>query len=330
MPSNLSPELLELLRQSQGTGGSGWVNPFGMVQDGTQYQPLFNTSGAQGEAAATPSLMNYISHAEGQNAVDQPYQEYGTDGTWQREGKFQEVNDAELMLMMALATGGMMMLPGGLLSGTFAGLGGAAGGAAEAGAAAAGGSTAGSASAGAGFIGEGAASGIASWDAALAAAPSWSAGGAAGTTGAAFNAARDSQLANAAIEAGGGNALSGYTAAGVPSVTVNGAPTGSWLDAARGLLPSGVGSLLGPAATLLGAAAGSQGTEGQTQERRMDPRLDPYVFGDGGLLNLTRDQLQRSQSQQARAGWDQISNQGLGLLNISAAQNGFNRFFPGR
>jgi hypothetical protein len=113
-----------------------------------------------------------------------------------------------------------MILTMGAAGGAFAGLGlggGGAGGAAAG--AAAGGGGAGAAGSAAGFLGEGALSGIGAWDAALAAAPAWEGAAAAGAG--AFNAAADSQLANVAIDAAGGDALAGYTAAGSGGVTAS-------------------------------------------------------------------------------------------------------------
>ena len=101
-------------------------------------------------------------------------------------------------------------------------------------------------------------------------------GGAAGG----FNAAVDSQLANAAL---GGDALAGYTAAGTGGITTSpiAATTGnSFTSAIKGLLPEGVKGWLGPAATLAGGLLGSKPvTQSQTQTRTTDPRFDPAISG---------------------------------------------------
>lgn len=149
------------------------------------------------------------------------------------------------------------------------------------------------------FLGEGAASGIPAWDGAAAAA------------------------------SGGGSAVGGaggFVGEGVKS------GVGAWdaaatKAAATSLLPAGASSLLGPAATVIGAVAGGQGTPGQTTEKRMDPRLDKYVYDDlmpkvQGLLNS-----QMPLAQQAGAQMRQI---GGGLLNAPIAQNGFGLFTKGR
>jgi hypothetical protein len=101
---------------------------------------------------------------------------------------------------------------------------------------------------------------------------------------------------------------------------------------AAGLL-SGAAQYLGPAATLLGAAAGSQGQKtSTTSERKTDPRVDPYLFGNNGqpgLLGMTYDQLSRDQSPERLAQRDQMRGVGMGLLSAPMAGNGFNKFFRG-
>jgi hypothetical protein len=101
---------------------------------------------------------------------------------------------------------------------------------------------------------------------------------------------------------------------------------------AAGLL-GGAAQYLGPAATLLGAAAGSQGQKtSTTSERKTDPRVDPYLFGNNGqpgLLGMTYDQLSRDQSPERLAQRDQMRGVGMGLLSAPMAGNGFNKFFRG-
>jgi hypothetical protein len=96
----------------------------------------------------------------------------------------------------------------------------------------------------------------------------------------------------------------------------------------------GGGSLLGPAATLIGGLAGSQGQQSENSStRKTDPRVDPYLFGANGqqgLLGMTYDQLARSQSPERLAQNNQIRSTGMGLLQQPIAGNGFSRFFPGR
>lgn len=95
----------------------------------------------------------------------------------------------------------------------------------------------------------------------------------------------------------------------------------------------GAAKWLGPAATLLGAAAGGQGQQNSTtSQRKTDPRVDPYLFGNNGqpgLLGMTYDQLSRDQSPERLAQRDQMRGVGMGLLSAPIAGNGFNKFFRG-
>ena len=97
-----------------------------------------------------------------------------------------------------------------------------------------------------------------------------------------FNAAVDSQLANAAM---GSEALGGYGAAGAGGVSASpiaaaGGSSGGLGSTLSGLLPSGLQSYLGPAATIAGGLLGSRPqTQSQTQTRTTDPRFDPAITG---------------------------------------------------
>lgn len=129
--------------------------------------------------------------------------------------------------------------------------------------------------------------------------------------------------AGSAAGAGGGSGafLGEGVASGIPS----------WDAAAK--VAGGASKWLGPAATLLGAAAGGQGQKSsQTSERKTDPRVDPYLFGNNGqpgLLGMTYDQLTRDQSPERLAQRDQMRGVGMGLLSAPIAGNGFNKFFRG-
>lgn len=299
MPNtNLSPELLTRLQQLQAMGGnSGWVPQFGFSDAGQDYTPMFDTSGKSGMDASTPSLFGYASNRTGAQPGETG-QLFGTDGGY--TGDFTVKSDRALqMLAMAIAAAGGMaaFAPGGFLAGNAG-------------------------------AGAGAANGM--WDVlpdavgaqttAMGAGPAASA-----AVPSTFNAAVDSQAANAAIDAAGGNALANYAGPVTAATAVNGG------GASSSLFGQGVTSLLGPAATLIGALTGSQGSENnQTQERRMDPRFDPYYFGDNGLLPMTMQQLQRSMSPEVLAGFDQMRNTGQSLFSQPVAGNGFSRFFPGR
>jgi hypothetical protein len=79
-----------------------------------------------------------------------------------------------------------------------------------------------------------------------------------------FNAAVDSQLANVTIDAAGGDALAGYTAAGIPSVASPGGG-GGLLDSLTKLGSSKVGQ------TVLGSVAGSAATGLLTPKPEIPP-----------------------------------------------------------
>lgn len=121
--------------------------------------------------------------------------------------------------------------------------------------------------------------------------------------------------------------VAGFEGLTAADVAASAAPGGG-----AGIL-SGASKWLGPAATLLGAAAGGQGQKtSTTSERKTDPRVDPYLFGANGqpgLLGMTYDQLSRDQSPERLAQRDQMRGVGMGLLSQPIAGNGFNRFFKG-
>lgn len=131
------------------------------------------------------------------------------------------------------------------------------------------------------------------WPQLLSAAGFGGSAGAAGGAGSAglggFNAAVDSQLANAAL---GSDALAGYGAAGAGGVTASpiAATTGNSLTSTlSGLLPEGLKGYLGPAATLAGGLLGSKPqTQSATTTRTTDPRFDPAI---NGLLGLLQNQI---------------------------------------
>lgn len=303
MPANLTQAELDRLKAMQALGGnSGWVPQFGVLDNGTQYQSMYDTSGAQGESAQTPSLTGYTVYQDGMTEPGMKYQEYGTDGTWQREGEFHDPKHNQLLMMALAAMGGIGFgLPA--LMGQGAGAAGSA----------------------AGFVGEGALSGVPAWDAALANAIP----GELGAAGATFNAAKDSQLANAAIDAGGGNALSGYQAAGATPPIAGGGGGGSGLGGLGSL-----GSLGGLAATALGGLAGAQGQQANsTTTRDMPEWLKPYVLGNAqnpGVLSHVQGLLNRQMAPGALAGYDDMQSIGRNLMNRPLQTNGFSRFFPGK
>lgn len=84
----------------------------------------------------------------------------------------------------------------------------------------------------------------------------------------------------------------------------------------------GLSGLLGPAASLIGGLAGSKGVNSsQTQTSQMDPQLQPYIYGSGGLLPQAQGLL-NAQMPQAQAAGQQLMTAGTGLLNQPIAGNG--------
>jgi hypothetical protein len=168
----------------------------------------------------------------------------------------------------------------------------------------------------------------------------WTGAGAAspggGGSGFTFNPALDSQAANQAM---GAEALSGYTGAPIPSVSIPGVGIGgtsgggSWWDQLTGALTpsggSGGSNLLGMGSTLLGGLSGAQGQQGSTSStRQMDPRLDQPVYGAGGLVPLTQQAL-TSQFPQAQQYGSQLMSTGMGMVNSQIPSGPQNPYLSG-
>ena len=115
-----------------------------------------------------------------------------------------------------------------------------------------------------------------------------------------------------------------------------GGSNGTWLSSlinSVGGANSGYGRIL---TSLLGGALGSHGTQTTTStQRTIDPRMVPYVYGDGtsnnpGILGYTAGLLHSQMQPGALQGYTDMQNVGRGLLNQPVAGNGFNRFFGSR
>jgi hypothetical protein len=146
-----------------------------------------------------------------------------------------------------------------------------------------------------------------------------------------FNPAMDSQAANVAIDAGGGSALSGYQAGGIPSVTVNGAAGGAGTSLFDSLSSKvgdmGVKDWMGLASTVGGAISGAQGQEGSSSSTRaMDPRMDGLFYGD--LAPRTQGLL-GSTIPQAQLAGGQLMAKGSGLLGQTAPNTATNPYATG-
>lgn len=117
-------------------------------------------------------------------------------------------------------------------------------------------------------------------------------------------------------------APTGYTGPtfGGVSTLLNGGAT----KAATSMIPGVSDKLLGAGLTAAGALAGKEGTPGQTSERKMDPRLDNYVFGQNGVVPMAAGLLSQ-QMPMAQQGGQQAFDFGRGLLGRGVAANPFMR-----
>lgn len=165
------------------------------------------------------------------------------------------------------------------------------------------------------FLGEGMASGIPAWDLA------------ATNAGMSLGAPAGAILQNSPMSLIPESAMPG-TVTGYTGPTFGGVGAGAGAAGAAGSLLSGIGDkALGIGATVLGGALGSQGTPDQTQEKKMDPRMDQFVYGD--LMPKVQGLL-TSQMPLAQQAGDQMRMVGSGLLGQPIAPNGFERFTRGR
>jgi hypothetical protein len=84
---------------------------------------------------------------------------------------------------------------------------------------------------------------------------------------------------------------------------------------------------------LLTSGMGSSQSQSQSTQKTMDPRMTPYVFGDGtqgsGLLGMTQSQLQRAQSPEMQGMWGNMMNRGQQLMGGSIAGNPFSAGYTG-
>jgi hypothetical protein len=162
-----------------------------------------------------------------------------------------------------------------------------------------------------------------SWDIlpeALGGAPNTAAMGAGGVgmTGDAAAAGYGGLDAGSTATIGGGASVAGGAAA-IP---------GGVASAGSSLIPEGMKGLIGPAATLLGAAAGAKGQNGTTTQTRDIPDwLKPYVTKQ---LEASSTLLDQQMAPGFLAGYDRMRDVGQGFLSQPVAQNGFSRFYPGR
>lgn len=324
MANNLSPELLARLRGYNYTNEGSYYDP----QAGRWYTPEWTQTGVsgQGQDAAPQYALT------GWRGYDSPQSEYGADpsrlngraydvydasgqqtggGAWSGiEGR--SVMDDLLPLAMVAAPFAMSMFPA-LGSAASFGANPVLSGASATGATqalGAGGALAGAG--GAGGAGYGMSGGLTEPAASI------------GMTGGLTEAELAAMGAGGAGTAGG----AGYGVLGGATEPVASMAAGS--GAGGGLLGAAgaAGKLLGPAAAILGAAAGAKGQQAnQTTARDIPEWLKPSVMG---LLGQTDALLARQTAPGALAGYDDMQRLGRGLLNAPVAGNGFGLFQRGR
>lgn len=270
MAETLSPELLKILQGLGQTGG--YADPV----SGMFYQGTFSGQGSGEDSGGY--LTGYTASGGPTDVETARADTFGLDGN--KTGNISAYDPKGLMQaedwMGVLAVLGAT-LGGGALA---AGMGGGA----------AGGSGA--------FLGEGALSGIGGWDAALAGASPGMGGAAAVGPGMAGWGADLGMAGTAGTGGGMGTTLAGTAGGGMTAVGgASGAAGGSGLSNLTSLLPDGVKSYLGPAATLAGGLLGAKGNEqSSTSTKSLDPRMDPLVYGQGGLSSKIQDLLNKQTS----------------------------------
>lgn len=235
-----------------------------------------------------------------QTGAGQSYDRFGQDGASAGQGQFMDPNKIDLgsMIALGLIGGGAAGLFSGGAGGVF-GIGGSGG--------AASGAAGGPGSAGWGMDLGGAGLSDTTYMGNI--------GGATG--GGSFGGLSEMGLA-------GEGAFTGTNVAG-------GAATGSGIGGATALsAASKAPGWLAPAATLAGGLLGSQGEQKSIEEtKKMDPRLDPYVFGANGqpgLLGHASQLLDQQMTPEGQRGFIDMKKVGQGLLSQSVAGNGVAQF----
>lgn len=289
MATNLDQAILDYFRAQQ--GGSGYVPGSTMDQGGQRFQATYTppTSYGMDGIGQTQSIESILGYDPNKTQTGDAFNVYKADGTFSNQDVFKPDRSMQDLMMFLAAAGGIYGLAN---MGAIPSMGAesAAGGVGNAG----------------GFIGEGTTSGIPAWD---------GAGASLGQNGTFLGEGVSSGVP--AWDGAGGAAFGG------------GAATKAATTAATSLIPGISDKALGIGATVLGGALGSQETPGQTTERKMDPRLDQYVYGTNGLIPSAAGLL-ASQMPQAQQVGQQLNTMGTGLLGRGIAPNGFERFTKGR
>jgi hypothetical protein len=305
---NLTPEQLARLRSVQ--GNSGYNPNTAFDEGGRTYQSLLS-QGTGENGLGNDQLFGYASYDPNHKEPGQDtYSSFDAAGAYDGERMFRDDNGMLLPMGILAALSMGAFLPGMMAGGATGGAAGAvAGDAFMPGMLGAGGSEVAFGSV------------IPGLESFVLPAAGGAAGGAAGASGA--NPGYSFMGGDATMPGAlGANGVNMSTAA-LPGMSGNLAN-----GAGSSLLSGGAKSLLGPAATLLGGAAGAQGQENEQSTTRDVPEwLKPYVTKNleyaGGLLDK---QMQPGYLQ----GYDDMRTRGQSLLNAPMAGNGFPKFFPGR
>lgn len=298
MPTNLTPEQIAAIQRYYAQSNSGYVNPTLMNMDGMAYQPYDQFSQPSGEAGigAPQATGGYFAYDPEKTKPGDTFSNYGADGTFSNEGQFKDMSGLDpLLLAFLAAAGGMAFGLPGMMGAEGAGAG-----------------------AGAGAIsgpGISTVNGMTTFgvvDPAI----SWGAGAAGGAAGGAVG---------ASAAGGGGGSATMAPLELMPTSGLGEALT-PMAGPAGGL--GGIKGLLGPAATLLGGLAGSQGQKSEsTSTRKSDPRVDPYIFGGNGqpgLLAQVSALLGRDNSEAQ----DALFKRSMSLLNTPQMGNGYTKYAP--
>lgn len=298
----LSPEILRALGVL--SPGNSYTDP----ATGMSYSGQYDWQGG-GEGGSYGPLQNYNAVDPTHANVGDPYSIYNPNGSYSHSHQI-EPDRSGRDFLTALAGGAAIFGLGPMLSGAGSGAG--AAGAGYGGASAAENAYLNSALQGSGAAGGGIGA----------------AGGAGSAVGAAGGAGGASAgIGSAAGAAGGAGALSGLGGAGSALGAV-----GSFLGSNPGLIGAALGAL--------GGATGRAPTT--TDQKKIDPRMEPYIYGENGALERARRLYEANPTginSTMRAGMDRqlalindpataqgfqnIANRGQGLLNRGVSANPF-------
>jgi hypothetical protein len=298
-----------------------WPHPSLQFTDENGYVWIPDWEGASpGGDSAVPTSGSLRGYRRGLNPGDLPGQAKGTDAYFSPSGQYQYTNTDDVgwlnpvtgvLAVASLGTAAYLAAGAGMIPSAAAAEGAAAGAGAGAGA-----------GVGAGAVDLGGGLTMAAD------------GSIVGTTFAGGGTLTNAEIAAMASGAGYGGSgalgagagLEGVSPPANPYATPGGTPppanpyTSGWQNMlSNGVQNMGASDWMGLATTALGAYGGSQGTGGeQTTQNRMDPRMDPYVYGS---LLPNAQGLMNAQMPIAGQNSAQLTSVGRGLLNTPVNPN---------